>query len=74
MKNRTLREEMSERFPNCVANHHKSRAAALKLMCLECVNGSLDEVRRCTVTTCPLYPWRPFKLKEPILEADTDGE
>ena len=35
-----------------------SRAAAIRLFCLECMNGVRCEVRRCTAQKCPLWPYR----------------
>jgi len=57
----TLDEELAKRFPNATRDCHKSRTSAIKLMCLGCVNGSIEEVRRCPCNACPLYRWRPFK-------------
>ena len=36
----------------------KSRKAAIRAFCLECVCWSADEVRRCTAPACPLYEFR----------------
>jgi len=36
----------------------KSRKAAIRAHCLECVYWSADEVRRCTALACPLYEFR----------------
>lgn len=36
----------------------KSRAAAIRAFCLECVGWQGNEVRHCTATECFLYPWR----------------
>jgi hypothetical protein len=35
-----------------------SRAAAIRLFCLECMGGSTSEVLRCTSPDCALYPYR----------------
>ena len=35
-----------------------SRAAAIRLFCLQCYGGNRAEVRRCTEYTCPLWPYR----------------
>jgi hypothetical protein len=37
----------------------KSRKAACRAFCLQCVAWSEAEVRRCTAPDCPLYPYRP---------------
>jgi len=42
----------------------RSRAAAVKAICLECVCFQKEEVRLCTSLACPLYPYRPYKLTE----------
>ena len=40
---------------------------AVRLKCLDCCCGSAHEVKLCTATKCPLYPFRdgrnPFKAK-----------
>jgi len=41
----------------------KSKAAAIKAFCLECVCWQREEVRMCTAKACPLYPYRPYKFK-----------
>ena len=38
----------------------KSKPAAIKAFCAECVGWDRDEVRLCTAPACPLYPYRPF--------------
>jgi hypothetical protein len=39
----------------------KSRKNAVKAFCLECVCWQKEEVRLCTDTGCPLYPYRSYK-------------
>lgn len=41
-----------------------SLPAVLGKMCLKCSGGDEYEVIQCQVTDCPLYPFRPFKIKE----------
>ena len=43
----------------------KSRAAAVKAHCQECFCYSeyRANVRDCTITTCPLWPYRPYRSK-----------
>lgn len=45
-----------------------SALKAIRLKCLDCSCGSSNEVKLCTVTGCPLYPFReghnPFTKKE----------
>lgn len=43
---------------------------AIRLYCLECGGGQYAEVRFCTLTNCPLYPWRMGRKKT----AKTEGE
>lgn len=31
---------------------------AIRLKCLDCSNGSSNEVKLCPITRCPLYPFR----------------
>lgn len=37
----------------------KSRKAAVRSFCIECVGWQISEVRKCTCTACQLYPYRP---------------
>lgn len=41
-----------------------SRAAAIKLFCLECVGCERAAVRDCTDTACALYTLRPYQRKD----------
>jgi hypothetical protein len=36
----------------------KSRKAAMRMFCLECMGYSERGVEECTTTVCPLYPYR----------------
>lgn len=36
----------------------RSRQAAIRVFCLECVSYVREEVRQCTDQGCPLYPYR----------------
>ncbi|GAG46448.1 unnamed protein product [marine sediment metagenome] len=38
-----------------------SLAAAVKAHCLECVSWLRVEVRECTATDCPMFPYRPYQ-------------
>lgn len=44
----------------------------IRLKCLECSNGSSNEVKLCPVTKCPLYPYRfgtnPDRKKRELTE------
>ena len=42
------------------AIQHKSRVAAVKAQCLECVGWQRVEVQLCTDLACPLYLYRPY--------------
>ena len=46
------------------ADASRSRAAAVKLFCLECVGYSRKDATACTATRCPLYRWRPYQRGE----------
>lgn len=35
-----------------------TRKNAIRRFCLECMGGSVREVRLCTAPNCPLYPYR----------------
>ena len=35
-----------------------TRGKAIRLHCIDCSGGSLAEVRRCNIATCPLFPFR----------------
>jgi hypothetical protein len=39
----------------------KSRRAAMRAFCQECVCYSRAQVRDCTGYTCPMYPYRPYQ-------------
>lgn len=45
---------------------------AIRAYCLECVCGSSEEVKRCHIEECPLYPFRfgknPFRTKREYTE------
>jgi hypothetical protein len=49
---------------------------AIRVKCRECCNWSLREVRLCTCTKCPLYPYRMgHRPKEEDLPTEeTNGE
>jgi len=40
----------------------KSRKAAIRAFCLECMGYQSAEINRCTGATCPLYPYREDRL------------
>ncbi len=68
---------MAARFPIKDASKHAdpiplriraktSRAAAVKLFCLDCVGGQRMEVRNCTSHDCALYPHRPYQVAREV--------
>ena len=42
----------------------KSKAEAIKAMCLQCVGYKYKGVTNCTAPKCPLYQVRPYQHKE----------
>lgn len=67
-----LRRATPERFlPVLDKVEAGSRAAALKLHCLECSNFQTSEVRKCEITKCAIWLFRPYQGP---LEADEDAE
>jgi hypothetical protein len=42
-----------------------TRAQAMKAKCTECMGGFVDGRYDCHIDDCPLYPWMPYKGKEP---------
>jgi hypothetical protein len=59
-----------ERIPSMYRAHYrkatagKSRLAAIKSMCLECVCYERKAVTECTSLGCPLWAFRPFQREE----------
>jgi len=43
----------------------KSPRAAIKAMCMECVQWVRKDVAECGSPACPLYPYRPFQERHP---------
>ena len=57
-----LKKRVEPRFYPLVQKVKKgSRAAAVKLFCLECVGFKTADVRSCTATHCPLWLFRPYQ-------------
>jgi hypothetical protein len=50
--------------PRCTAGiamqAGRSRAAAVKLFCLECVGFVRKDISDCTARRCPPFRWRPY--------------
>jgi hypothetical protein len=38
-----------------------SKASAIKAKCLDCTCWQRKEITLCTVTACPLWPYRPYQ-------------
>jgi len=45
-----------------------TRALAMAAKCHDCCGGYIDGKYDCTVTSCPLYPWFPYKDSKPQLK------
>lgn len=41
-----------------------SLRAAINAKCVECCAGSKAEVKRCAITSCPLWEIRPFQRRD----------
>jgi hypothetical protein len=54
----------------------KSRAAAVRAKCQECVGYEdvTEQVRGCTDPACPLWPMRPYQASSPGVGIGPDGE
>lgn len=50
---------------------------AIRAYCLECVCGSSEEVKRCHIEKCPLYPFRfgknPYRTKREYTEEQKEA-
>ncbi len=53
----------NDKFAGLRNRAQTSRAAAVKLFCVECVGGVRSDVRDCTAITCALYLHRPYQVK-----------
>ena len=53
-----------------------TRASAIKYFCLECCGGDRECIRNCEDKNCPLYPFRPFKIrvKKPQKKGNLKGK
>jgi len=57
-----LGRDVPEMYQGIAEEAETSRAAAVKLFCLECVGYVRTDVTGCTATRCPLYPHRPYQV------------
>lgn len=55
MSNR-LRGELVEKYPGLAGRAAASRAAAVKLFCIECMGGSNRDAKECAERSCFLWP------------------
>ena len=46
------------------ATSGRSRVAAIKAKCLDCCNWQRVEVANCSVETCPIWLYRPYRIVE----------
>ena len=44
---------------------------AIKAKCIDCCNFDRTEATNCTVKSCPLYAYNPYRLK--VAPADSDS-
>lgn len=51
-----------------------TRAKAIRAKCLDCMCGSVKEVRLCPATDCPLYPYRLGHIDKGIYKNAPDAE
>jgi len=71
----SIKDEIAKKYPALASALQRSKAAAIKLACVECMGGSGREARNCTQQDCYLWPhaWRSrrvavagaFETKEP---------
>lgn len=53
-----MERDIPRRYRKMYDRRKKSRKAAIRSFCLECVAYSENEVRLCTDEGCPLFRWR----------------
>jgi hypothetical protein len=41
--------------------HKTTRAGALKAKCYDCMCGYADGIKDCGVSSCPMYPFHPYR-------------
>lgn len=69
----TMRKEIPVRYHNVIDLAEKgSLKAAIKLKCLDCTCWQPQEIKKCPIKACSLYPHRPFKQK--VDEPEEAGE
>ena len=74
-------ESYRKNFDKALLGH--SLRAAIKAKCLDCVCWEKNEVKKCTVVTCPLWLYRPYgkdkkarsvKSGAPAIAPESNGE
>lgn len=57
--------------------HKTSQVKAIRQKCLECGEGSANEVKLCPVEHCPLYPFRfgknPYRQKRELTDEQREN-
>ena len=53
-----IERDIPEKYQPMYNRRKKSRKAAVRSFCLECVGYSENEVKLCTDHACPLFRWR----------------
>jgi hypothetical protein len=51
-------KDIPNKFAKLYNKAKKSRKAAIRSFCVVCMGYSVEEVSKCTDTTCPLFSWR----------------
>jgi hypothetical protein len=54
-------DELSEAELSSLGHRHLAMMTIARAKCRECCCGSTAEIRKCTCTTCPLWPYRMGK-------------
>ena len=49
-----------------------TRAKAIRAKCIDCMGGDKSEVRKCTATKCPLFPFRMGKEDTTLYEKTSE--
>jgi len=66
-----------KKYPALSSKSARRPLAAIRLFCLECLGGSVHEVRNCTSSDCSLYAFRmgkrPVQSESPTSEVDQDS-
>ena len=53
-----LIHQIKRRLPVMAKSAEKNRKAAIRLFCLECMGGSIEDVKICDCHDCTLWPFR----------------